>query len=218
LDADASLAEQAGADIIFAPPVEAMYAPDASVLVTENLLSRHLCGESRPGHFSGVCTVVAKLFHIVQPDLAVFGKKDRQQLAIIRRIVRDLDFPVEIVGVETVREEDGLAMSSRNRYLDSEQREAAPRLRHGMQLAREAFFEGERSVDELMAIVGDTLAPCHFARVDYIEIVDAETMQPVSSVDRPSVLAAAVFFGQTRLIDNIELDPGECMSADDDGA
>ena len=211
LEADAALSEAAGADMLFAPDAAVMYAPDASVRVTEGLLSRHLCGESRPGHFSGVCTVVAKLFNIVRPDIAVFGKKDRQQLAIIRRMMRDLDFPVEIVGVETVREDDGLAMSSRNRYLDGEQRAAAPRLRHGLLLAREAFFEGERSAEELTGIVEDTLAPCHFARVDYIELVDEETMQPVEKVERPAVLAAAVFIGQTRLIDNIDLDPDECF-------
>ena len=209
LEHDAALAEDAGADLIFAPTTAAMYAKDASIRVTENMLSQHLCGESRPGHFSGVCTVVAKLFNIIRPDIAVFGKKDRQQLAIIERLNRDLDFFVEILGVETVREEDGLAISSRNRYLDDEQRAAAPRLRHGLLLARRAYFDGERNSEELMTIVEDTLAPCHFARIDYIELVDAETMQPVKDVTRPAVLAAAVFFGQTRLIDNIELDPDE---------
>ena len=216
LDGDAALCEEAGADMIFAPEVASLYAADASIRVTESLLSQHLCGESRPGHFSGVCTVVAKLFNIVRPDIAVFGRKDRQQLAIIRRLVRDLDFPVEIVGVETVREEDGLALSSRNRYLDPEQRAEAPRLRHGMVLARRAFFEGEQEAEVLAGIVEDTLAPCPFARLDYIEVVDAETMQPVAAVERPAVLAAAVFFGGTRLIDNIDLDPDESVEEETD--
>lgn len=211
LEADTQLCEEAGADIVFAPTAAEMYAGDASIKITEGLLSRYLCGESRPGHFSGVCTVVAKLFNIVQPDIAVFGKKDRQQLAIIGRLTRDLNFPVEIIGIDTVREDDGVAMSSRNRFLDDEQRAAAPRLRHGMLLAADACFHGERSADALAAIVEATLAPCHFARVDYIEIVDAETMQPLELVDRPAVLAAAVFFGQTRLIDNIDLDPTGCF-------
>ena len=209
LERDSTLCEEAGADLVFAPEVATMYAPDASIHVTESLLSRHLCGESRPGHFSGVCTVVAKLFNIVRPDIAVFGKKDRQQLAIIRRMVRDLDFPIEIVGIETVREEDGLAVSSRNRYLDPDQRAEAPRLHHGLALARTAFFEGEQDADTLAAIVADTLAPCRFARIDYIEVVDAATLQPVTRIGSAAVLAAAVFFGDTRLIDNIDLDPEE---------
>ena len=207
LDADTAICENAGADIIFSPSAAEMYADDASIKITEGLLSRHLCGESRPGHFSGVCTVVAKLFNIVRPDIAVFGKKDRQQLAIIQRLTRDLNFPVEIIGIDTVREPDGLAMSSRNRYLDAGQRAAAPRLRHGLQLAAAACFHGERAADALADIVAASLSPCDCARVDYIEVVDAGTMQPLATIDRPAVLAAAVFFGETRLIDNIDLDP-----------
>jgi len=211
LEADAVLCEEAGADLMFAPEAGGMYAADASVRVDEQALSLHLCGESRPGHFSGVCTVVAKLLNITGADIAVFGRKDRQQLAVIERMVRDLDFPTKIVGVPTVREEDGLAMSSRNRYLDDEQRAEAVRLPYGLKLALEAYFAGEREASVLEEIVADTLAPCPFARVDYIEVVDAGSLRPVERVDGDAVLAAAVFFGSTRLIDHVDLTREGCL-------
>lgn len=210
-EADEALCLAAGVDELFRPRVGEMVAEEASVRVVEEMLSRELCGRSRPGHFSGVCTVVSQLFNIVRPDVAVFGRKDYQQLAIVRRLVRDLRYPVQIVGVETVRAEDGLALSSRNRYLEPEQRAEAPRLRHGLELAAGAFFEGERRADVLEGIVRDTLAPCHFARVDYLQVVDAESLVPVDHVERNAVLTAAVFFGDTRLIDNIELEAEDCL-------
>jgi len=213
---DAALCKEAGVDLLFFPSVGELYAGDASVRVTENKISEVLCGRSRPGHFSGVCTIVSQLFNIVRPDTAVFGKKDRQQLAILQRMVRDLKFPVEIVGVETVREDDGLALSSRNRYLEPEQRAEAPRLHYGLELASRAFFEGERRSAELIKIVQDTLHPCHFARIDYVDVVDAESMQSVALVDRDVVLAAAVFFGDTRLIDNVELVADDCFDQSPD--
>ncbi len=211
LDGDAAVCADAGADLMFAPSAQAMYPEGFSTVVEETQLSQHLCGVSRPGHFSGVCTVVLKLLNITGAQLAVFGEKDFQQLGVIRRVVRDLNLDVEIVGVPTVREDDGLAMSSRNRYLDGDQRLAATRLAYGLELAREAYFGGERSAEELLSIVEDTLAPCGFARVDYIELVDAETFRPVERADGDSVLAAAVFFGQTRLIDHVDLAAVECL-------
>lgn len=211
LEGDAAVCADAGADLVFAPSVSAMYPEGFSTAVEETQLSQHLCGVSRPGHFSGVCTVVVKLLNITGAHLAVFGEKDFQQLAVIRRVVRDLNLDVEIVGVPTVREDDGLAMSSRNRYLEGDQRLEATRLAYGLELAREAYFGGERSAEELVSIVEDTLAPCGFARVDYIELVDAETFVPVQRADGDSVLAAAVFFGHTRLIDHVNLAAVECL-------
>jgi len=211
LEMDAALCEETEVDLLFAPPVSELYAGDASCRVIEDYLSRHLCGESRPGHFSGVCTVVAKLFNIIQPDFALFGKKDRQQLAIIERMVRDLCFPVEIVGVETVREEDGLAMSSRNRYLSDEERAAAIVLPQSLHGAQALYFEGERDAAALRRHVERHLESSPLARIDYVEVVDSVTMQPVAKVNGAGVVAAAVFFGQSRLIDNVELDPVACV-------
>ena len=208
LEADLAGCREAGADLVFAPPVEAMYFADRSVTIFESALSRVLCGASRPGHFDGVCTVVAKLFNLFQPHAAVFGKKDFQQLAIIRRLVRDLDFPVTLHGVETVREADGLAMSSRNRYLTTEERAQAPALRAALQLAQSAWAEGITGTAKLRSLVAEHLAThAPLGRVDYIEIVDASTLEPlpVARQDQHAVIATAVFFGSARLIDNIEL-------------
>ena len=206
-DEDAALAAASGADMIFAPEVSSMYAPDASTSVNEAMVSLPLCGASRPGHFSGVCTVVSKLFNIIQPDIAIFGKKDRQQLAVIRRMARDLDFPVEIVGAETVREEDGLAMSSRNRRLDAEARAQAPAIRRGLLAAAEAVARGETAVAGLLALARAPIEACPRARIDYLSIVDDASLAPLEILDRPAFLAAAVFFGDVRLIDNIDLNP-----------
>ena len=204
---DAAKCEGAGADVIFAPEVNEVYAPNRSIIILEKSLSQELCGASRPGHFDGVCTVVAKLFNYFQPDDAVFGKKDYQQLAIIRRMVRDLNFPVTLHGIDTVREADGLAMSSRNRYLSTEERQQAPALQQALQLVRKAYQNGTTNATRLMALAAEHLhqnAP--LGRIDYVSVVDAETMQPLTTVAGNGLIALAVFFGKARLIDNIELD------------
>src|ERR1700730_17843887 len=187
------------------PSAEEMYAPDFSVSVQENSLANTLCGKSRPGHFRGVCTVVAKLFHILAPDAAVFGEKDFQQLAIIRRMVRDLNFPIEIIGVPTVREADGLALSSRNQYLNADDRKEATVLYRAMLRVKELAAGGENFVTKLIEAARNMIASANSARIDYISIVDAEKLQPLETL-RPNALSAlAVFFGKTRLIDNLRL-------------
>ena len=203
--ADRKLCAAHGADVIFHPTAEAMYAAGASAFADEAEVSARLCGASRPGHFRGVCTVVLKLFQIVQPDMAVFGLKDFQQCAVIRRMVRDLNVPVRIVPVETVREPDGLALSSRNRYLTAEDRAQAPVLRRALFAASAAFKAGETSAAKLRRLLLKTIATAPLARLDYAEIADADTLRPVREVRRNTVLALAVFFGKTRLIDNLWL-------------
>jgi pantoate--beta-alanine ligase len=206
LEADATQCQAAGADVIFAPPVEEVYAPDRSIMVLEKSLSTVLCGASRPGHFDGVCTVVAKLFNYFQPQDAVFGKKDFQQLAIIRRMVRDLSFPVTLHGIDTVREADGLAMSSRNRYLSAEERAQAPALQQALQLARQHWQAGERSPQALERLAAKHLsAHAPLGRVDYLSVVCPDTLQPLGSEADSALMALAVFFGRARLIDNLEL-------------
>ncbi len=202
---DEGLCRAAGVDILFRPTPSEMYSPDRSVFVEENALSETLCGRARPGHFRGVCTVVTKLFHLLSPQAAVFGEKDFQQLAIIRRLVRDLDFSVEIIGAPTVREPDGLALSSRNQYLNPDEREQATILREAFLKAAEQVCAGEISAARVVAKVRDRIASAPSARIDYVEIVDAESLQPVETIRPQTLLAAAVFFGQTRLIDNIQL-------------
>lgn len=206
LEADSEKCRSVGVDAIFAPGVDDMYAPDRSVVVLEQRLSKVLCGASRPGHFDGVCTVVLKLFLIVAPDVAVFGKKDYQQLAIIRRMTRDLNVPVEIVGLETIREPDGLAMSSRNRYLSPEERAEAPAIREALLLARGLWEAGETSGSALIDQFQRHLASkAPLGRVDYIACVDRNTLEPMEVAGENGLLATAVFFGKTRLIDNLEL-------------
>ncbi len=203
---DLSLCRDNGADMIFAPKADDLYPPDRSIVLHETSLSQMLCGSSRPGHFDGVCTIVAKLFNLVQCDDAVFGKKDYQQFAVIRRLVRDLDFNVVLHAVETVREADGLAMSSRNRYLTPEERAQAPAIRTALLAARDAWKNGERDPAALQKLITLTIqdkAP--LSRIDYVSAADATTLQPVSATTELVVIAAAVFFGTTRLIDNIEL-------------
>ena len=204
---DLGICRDNGADAIFAPKAEDLYLADRSIQLFETSLSKTLCGASRPGHFDGVCTIVAKLFNLVQPDDAVFGKKDYQQLAIIRRLVRDLDFNVVIHGIETVREADGLAMSSRNRYLTEEERAQAPVLCAALMKAREAYVKGgERDGKALQRLVLDQIAAeAPAGRVDYVEVVDAATLQTPTEATELVLIAVAVFFGSARLIDNIEL-------------
>lgn len=203
--ADLRLCKELGVDLVFAPTPEEMYAGNHSAFVDEQNLSAGLCGASRPGHFRGVCTVVAKLFNILQPQAAVFGEKDYQQLAIVRRMVRDLNFPIKIVGVPTVREPDGLALSSRNTYLSAEDRQAAPILRKALVQARESVQSGETSVDTVTSRARLLIEQETPAKIDYIEIVHAETLEKLTRIESPAVMALAAFFGRTRLIDNIRL-------------
>jgi pantoate--beta-alanine ligase len=202
---DDRFCREAGVNILFRPAVEEMYSPDFSVSVEENSLANALCGRSRPGHFRGVCTVVTKLFHLLAPDAAVFGEKDFQQLAIIRRMVRDLNFPVEIIGAPTVRETDGLACSSRNKYLSAEEREQAPVLQRALQEARRLVTQGERLTAVILAAARNAIATARLARIDYLEVVNAETLEPVAEAGPGSLIVVAAFFGRTRLIDNLRL-------------
>jgi pantoate--beta-alanine ligase len=189
-------------DFLFRPSATEMYVDDRSVFVDELSLSQTLEGKSRPGHFRGVCTVVAKLFNVLSPDAAVFGEKDFQQLAIVRRMVRDLNFKIDIIVVPTVREQDGLACSSRNQYLNVEERKQAAVLYKALLAAADA---GKKSARDVVDLVRKVIGEAPLARIDYIELVDAETMEPVEGVRPNSRLALAVYFGKTRLIDNIAL-------------
>lgn len=207
LEEDLRKCRELGVDVVFTPKAEMMYAPDRSVTVTESSLSADLCGATRPGHFDGVCTVVLKLFLLFQPTAAIFGEKDFQQLAIIRRMVRDLDVPVEIISHPTVRESDGLAMSSRNARLTPEHRQDAPRVRQALLAARELQTNGEHSADPILALARQGISASDFAKIDYLSLVDAETLKPVTEITRPAILASAVFYGDVRLIDHVTLTP-----------
>lgn len=198
--------EEAGVDAAFIPSVEEMYPEKLLTYVDVEKLSEPMCGRFRPGHFRGVATVVAKLFNIVQPDRAYFGKKDYQQLKVIQKMVRDLNFPVEIVPVDTVREEDGLAMSSRNVYLSPEQRQAAAKIYRALLKGKEAFMGGERRARVLEELVRRELERESLFKVQYVEVRDAETLEETDEIKKPAVIAAAVYVGPARLIDNIELE------------
>jgi pantoate--beta-alanine ligase len=206
-DRDRGLLEQEGVDFIFAPSVGEMYPAGAITYVTVESLSGKLCGRSRPGHFRGVTTVVSKLFNIIQPDRAFFGQKDAAQSTIIRRMVRDLNIPVQVVIGAIVREPDGLAMSSRNAYLDAPQRKSAPVLHRSLQTVQELFDQGERRVHTLIEAGKQAFGRDPSVRLDYFEIVDPETLDPVEDLSRGALVAVAVFVGKARLIDNIVL-PG----------
>jgi pantoate--beta-alanine ligase len=200
VDGDLDKARAAGVDLAFVPDDAGMYPEPPLTRIEVGGVSQGLCGARRPGHFAGVATVVAKLFHLAQPHVAIFGQKDFQQLAVIRRMVRDLHFGIEIVGVPTVREPDGLALSSRNAYLDVAGRRRALGLSRALAAAERAFLEGEREGARLRAAASAELAE---VEVDYLELCDAETLEPiVDRVERPAVLAVAAFVGRTRLIDN----------------
>jgi len=203
LAADQKLCRTLGVDILFLPKAESIIPSSSSVFVDEDgRLSSVLCGKSRHGHFRGVCTIVAKLFNIIQPDVAVFGEKDWQQLAIIRQMTRDLDFPLQIVACPVVRESDGLALSSRNKYLSSEERAVAPRFHAALtQAAQRRSPSGIRN--EAIRLI--TKIPG--ARIDYVEVVDSDSLQAVKNLTCGATLAAAVFLGKTRLIDNIQIAP-----------
>lgn len=204
---DLAACKRVGADLVFIPPVDEMYSPESATTVCVARLTETLCGAHRPGHFDGVATVVAKLFNIVQPDLAYFGQKDAQQLAVIRRMVRDLDLPIEIVGCPTVREADGLAVSSRNAYLNEAQRVQARCLYQALQEAQARIVGGETDAAAVVGAMRRIVAEAGPARIDYISVVDLESMQPVEFVKRQVLVALAVRIGSTRLIDNLQVDP-----------
>jgi len=198
---DLALCQEAGVAAVFFPSPATMYAPDASVFVDEDTLQYGLCGARRLGHFRGVCTVVAKLFNIVLPDVAVFGQKDFQQVAIIRRMVRDLNFPVSIVVAPTLREPDSLAMSSRNVYLNAEERQQALGLSRALDAVEVSIKAGQMSAETLRHQMREILEQ-HGLRVDYAEIVDADTLLPVEKITQNHVALIAAYCGKTRLIDN----------------
>jgi pantoate--beta-alanine ligase len=202
---DRTLLEKERVELLFAPSVEEMYPGGAVTFVTVEGLSERLCGKSRPGHFRGVTTVVSKLFHIAQPDFAFFGQKDAAQVAIIRRMVRDLNLGVEIVVCPIVREPDGLAMSSRNAYLSPQQRTSALVLSRSLAQVRKLFEHGERCAEKLGAAGRQIFAEEPLVRLDYLEIVNPETLEPVEHISDPALVAVAAFVGGTRLIDNIVL-------------
>lgn len=202
LDRDAALCEEAGASLIFHPEQEDMYFDDFCTWVDMDGLTKGLCGKTRPTHFRGVCTVVSKLFHIVQPDRAYFGQKDAQQLAVIRRMVRDLNFDLEIVGCPIIREEDGLAKSSRNTYLSPEEREAATILHKALVQGREMIQNGEKQADAVVKEITAIIQSEPLAKIDYVEVVDFDRIESIQTIEGTVLTAVAVYIGKTRLIDN----------------
>ncbi|GER81077.1 MAG: pantoate--beta-alanine ligase [Anaerolineales bacterium] len=202
LDRDLSLLDAAGVDLVWTPDNETIYPPDFSTWVEVEGLTKPLEGAARPGHFRGVTTVVAKLFNAVQPQAAYFGQKDAQQAAVVRKMTRDLNFPVEIVVCPTVREADGLAMSSRNSYLSPEERKSAVVLFRALTAAREAFERGERDAESLRKVMSEMLASEPRARTQYVSCADYDTLEELATVTGKALLSMAVFIGKTRLIDN----------------
>ena len=202
LERDARICERHGVDVVFHPEVDDMYAPAHNTFVVMETLTDSLCGASRPGHFRGVCTVVTKLFNIVTPDRAYFGQKDAQQLAVIKRMVKDLNMPLTITGCPIIREEDGLAKSSRNTYLSPEERKAALVLSRSIFLGKEMVEKGERDCKKILASMTAEIEKEPLAKIDYVKIVDLDTMQQVEKIDRGILAAIAVYIGKTRLIDN----------------
>ena len=202
LDRDAELCEKAGANVIFHPEDSEMYFDDFCTYVDMDDLTKGLCGKTRPTHFRGVCTVVSKLFHIVAPDRAYFGQKDAQQLAVIRRMVRDLNFDIEIVGCPIVREADGLAKSSRNTYLSEEERKAAVILHKGLVKGEEMVSAGEKDVKKVLDAITEIIESEPLARIDYVEAVDFDNIETIDTIEGSVLVAVAVYIGKTRLIDN----------------
>ncbi len=201
-DRDASLAESVGVDVVFAPEAEAMYDKAYQTYVDLEMLPQYLCGPSRPGHFRGVATVVAKLFNIVRPHVAIFGEKDYQQFVIIRRMVRDLHLDIRIIGVPIVREPDGLAMSSRNTYLSEDERRSALSLLQALQQAHKNVAQGIRDAGQLIHEASELIRSYPYTKIDYVAVCDPETLENVSRVEGPTLMALAVWVGKTRLIDN----------------
>lgn len=209
MERDAALCEQAGASLIFHPEPSEMYPEDFSSFVDMSTLTGGLCGKSRPIHFRGVCTVVSKLFNIVLPDCAYFGQKDAQQLAVIRHMVSDLSYGIEIVGCPIIREEDGLAKSSRNTYLNPEERQAALILNRSLSEGKQLLEDGETSAAVVRQKISRQIATEPLAKIDYVEVVDWKNLEPMDTVDKPILVAIAVFIGKTRLIDNFLFSPAE---------
>ncbi|MFH1675270.1 MAG: pantoate--beta-alanine ligase [Pseudomonadota bacterium] len=201
-DRDCDMAESVGVDTVFAPETRALYGNGYQTYVTLERLPLHLCGKSRPSHFRGVASVVAKLLNIVKPHTAVFGEKDRQQLVIIRRMAEDLNFDVKIVGVPIVRERDGLAMSSRNLYLSKEERASATVLFQVLQTSQKLVEQGERSPERIIKTARELILSRSHTRIDYISICDPETLEDVDQIDKEALMALAVYVGKARLIDN----------------
>ncbi|NBI63297.1 pantoate--beta-alanine ligase [Clostridiales bacterium] len=199
---DSRICQEAGAHLIFHPCPEEMYPPDFFTYMDMDTITEGLCGGNRPGHFRGVCTVVGKLFHIVSPDRAYFGQKDAQQLSVIKKMVRDLDFDLEIVGCPTVREADGLAKSSRNTYLSEAERQQATVIHRSLRYAEEAIAAGERDVKTIREEMIRMISQQPLADIDYVEFVDWGLLQPIEKLEKPALVAVAVRFGDTRLIDN----------------
>ena len=208
-DRDCEILEEHGCDMVFAPTVDVMYPEGfgTEIQITTGIVNR-LCGASRPGHFKGVCTVVGKLFNIVSPDSAFFGEKDAQQLAVIRKMVKDLNFDIEIIGCPIVREEDGLAKSSRNTYLNAEERKAALCLSRSVAKGQEIIKNGMKA-EKLLGEMTEVINAEPLAKIDYVSVVDALTMEPVEKIERPVLVAMAVYIGKTRLIDNFSWEPAE---------
>ncbi len=202
-EGDLRKCEEAGVDVVFMPSVAEMYPEGSSVYVNEDVISRILCGADRPTHFRGVLTVVAKLFNIVQPDVAYFGAKDYQQALLIKRMVRDLNFPQEINVLPTYREADGLAMSSRNKYLNDEERKQAVVLSEALALAERMYGDGERNVAKIKGAVREYIGTAPLGAISYVEILDAEDLRDIEEIERRAVVALAVKFGKARLIDNM---------------
>ncbi|MBE6852629.1 MAG: pantoate--beta-alanine ligase [Ruminococcus sp.] len=202
LEHDKEKCIEAGADLIFAPDVSEMYEDNFQAFVDMNLLTQELCGLTRPCHFRGVCTVVTKLFNIVKPDRAYFGKKDAQQLAIIKRMVADLNMDIEIIGCPIIREADGLARSSRNVYLDTQERKAALVLSKAVNKASELINSGERNSETIVSAMTQIISAEPLAKIDYVKVVSLDTMQQISEINNSALIALAVYIGKTRLIDN----------------
>ncbi len=206
---DLELLERAGADLVFTPKAEEMYADDHETWIVLDHLTRRLEGSLRPTHFQGVATVVSQLFHIVQPQAAYFGQKDAQQALVIKRMIRDLHFPIDLRVGETVREPDGLAFSSRNTYLTPEERQAAPVLRRSLDHAERLWLDGERDAERIRKEMTELIEQESLARIDYVSIADVQTLDEIHVVDRKALVSLAVRIGKTRLIDNAILPPGE---------
>ena len=206
LEKDTKLCEETGADLIFNPEPEEMYAKGFCSFVDMNGLTKELCGKSRPIHFRGVCTVVSKLFNIVRPDKAYFGQKDAQQLAVIKRMVADLNIPVEVIGCPIIREEDGLAKSSRNTYLSAEERKAALILSKSIFAGKKMVEEGMRDSKELIKAMTDIINTEKLAKIDYVDVVDFKTIEKCDKIQGETLVAIAVYIGKTRLIDNFIVD------------
>ena len=204
-EGDLEKARSVGVDAVFMPTADEMYPDRSQTTVNVEEITQYLCGESRPGHFAGVTTAVAKLFNITKPHLAIFGEKDYQQLAVIKQMVRDLDMDIDILGVPTVREQDGLAMSSRNNYLSAEERVSALSLKKGLDLASTLVATGEKDAGKIKNSVRELILNHPFTEIDYITICDPEKLTDIERVDGPSLLALAVRVGKTRLIDNVIL-------------